>query len=383
MKQSWFENDDILTNILSRLPTKIVHRLKYVSKDWQNLTSNRSFIKHQLKRTEPVSGFFYQEIIKRIGDINEPIIYIPVGTENFKTWHTVLNFLPEKVFVLSSNSGLLCCRSILPSCRVSIYICNPLNKQWTSIKWSNCLSTRSSIALACDPIQNPIDVSTDFKLVAVSKGEDEQEPSFIFDVYSSKTGSWARSNERRQCDHKIKKNKGVFVEGILYWLTDGYQILAFDPQNELSWLVTAPLPTTHFSGVPETCIGESHGKLNYVMISEEGLQVWALEDHTASTWKLKTNISLDDLEQENPVVLYKILEKVANRVFKDMLAWFDPLAFKDGKLLVRVYLNIYLYDIGTRKLMKVLDDKQLGPNSLMDPVVLPYNMSLVPVEDQT
>ncbi|PIN17515.1 hypothetical protein CDL12_09826 [Handroanthus impetiginosus] len=387
MRRYWFANDDIPMNILSRLPSKTLNSLKYVSRGWQNLISDRSFIKSQSKNTEPVSGFFFQEIFQWADADNKSISYIPVDTENSNIWRSVLNFLPEKVVILSSNNGLLCCRSCLPTSQPMIYVCNPLNKQWTSLQWP-ILGRNSIIALAFDPIHDPIDVSTDFKLVAVSKmkvkekveeEEEEEEQSFFFDIYLSKTGSWIRSKEFCLCYHKITKNKGILVQGILYWLTDGNQILMFDPENELSCLVMAPLPGTHFSSIPDLCIGESLGKLCYVVISEYGLQLWVLEDYFASEWELKISLSLQDWEKENSSVLYNIWEKMAGRVYGHMLPWVDPLAFKDGTLLLRVSVNVYSYQLDTRMMKKLCEVADLGPKSMFSPIVVPYSMSLVPL----
>ncbi|KAI3454305.1 hypothetical protein Pfo_010968 [Paulownia fortunei] len=304
----------------------------------------------------------------------ESIIYIPVDVENVKVWRNVLNFLPESVVSLSLNNGLLCCRSCFPTSQPRIYVCNPLNKQWTSLQWPK-ISQNSSTALAFDPFRNTIDVSTDFKLLAVSHietGEDKY--CFFFDIYLSETGLWRRSKECHLCNRNLTKNKGVPVEGILYWLTDGYQILMFDPQNELFWLIMAPLPATGFSSIPEMCIGDSHSKLYYVIISEDGLQLWVLEDHFASLWQLQISISLDELENENSNVLYKISEKIAKTC---LLGW--TLAFKDGMLLLRVSANIYSYQFDTRKMRKLCGVSTLGPKSMFSPIVVPYTMSLVPL----
>ncbi|KAL6524600.1 hypothetical protein OROHE_016271 [Orobanche hederae] len=393
-RRFWFANNDLPIIILNRLPAKILHSLKYVSRDWFNLISDRTFIATQLKRAEPVSGFFFQEVFQWANDEStESITYIPCDSPNVALWRTVLDFLPEYVVILSLNNGLLCCRSCFPTPDPKIYICNPLNRQWTSLPWPNHnISQHSSISLSFDPFRNPIDISTHFKLVAVSgtiekededEDEDEDEANeyhFLFDIYSSETGSWKRSDELCISNHNLVKNKNVTVGGVSYWLTDGYQILMFDIRNELSWLVTVPLPPTEFISIPEMCIGEWQGKLCYVIVSENGLQLWVLEDHFASTWELRTNISLDLLEKENQYVVYKLSEKVKSRSCRETPAWMDPLSFKDGILLVRVSVNVYLYEFETRRMRKLCHVSSLGPKSMFSPIVVPYTMSLVPLD---
>ncbi|KAL3618430.1 hypothetical protein CASFOL_038751 [Castilleja foliolosa] len=397
MRRFWFANDDLPIVILSRLSAKTLHYLKYVSKRWFNLISDRSFIASQLKKTEPVSGFFFQEIFEWTDQEGiEPISYIPVDNQTVTVTRTVLDFLPDNVVILSLNNGLLCCRSCFPNSQPKIYVCNPLTKKFTSLHWPNCdITQHSSISLAFDPFQNPVDTSTHFKLVAVSVvkneivDEDEdgiennyEEYVFSFDIFSSETGSWRRSNEQCISNYNLTKNKkNAMVNEVSYWLTDGFQILMFDPRYDLSLLVTAPLPPTEFSSIPEMCIGESEGKLHYVIVSEDGLQLWALQDHFGSTWELRMAIALDVLERENPKMpLYTLSEKVSLRVYKEMPAWIDPLSFKDGVLLLRVSANVYMYRFETREMKKLCHVSTLGPKSMCSPIVLPYSMSLVPLD---
>lgn len=396
MKRRWFANDDIPTNILSRLTAKKLQNLKNVSKDWRNLVSDRSFISIQLLhgKREAVCGFFFQEIFQFTDDEgnDSTITYIPIDshTHTLEVKRFVLNFLPENVVIMSLNNGLLCCRSCFPISHPRVYVCNPLNRQYATVKCPDYMSQDSSIALVFDPSQNPIDKSTDFKLVALSKvemdeeGEDgddeeEEERPLLFDVYSSKTGLWTRSKEFCPCNFDLSKNKGVLVEGVLYWHTDACKILMFDPENEFSLLISCPLPMTQFDSVPETCIGESQGKLWYVIISEDGLQLWTLGDSITSQWDLSVSIPLDDFENENPVVGYKLSEKVKSRVSNDSVAWIEPLAFKDGMLLLRVSAVVYQFQFETRMLKRLCDVSSLGPKSMFSPIVVPYAMSLVPI----
>ncbi|KAK9266241.1 hypothetical protein L1049_000029 [Liquidambar formosana] len=407
MEELGFLNTDIPIDVLSRLPTKILLGLKCVSKGWNCLISDRSFIKVQLKKTEPVVGFFFQERFQWCNDDIKSYSYIPIGTEGTEVWHTIFDFLPEDVTVLASSNGLVCCRSCMPSPDPVIYVCNPSNKDWVSLKWDahdkrndlalafdpfedaidistnfkvDAHNKRISLALAFDPFQDPIDISTSFKVVRVRQMETDREDSyFSFEIYSSETGEWRKSKEICQYNRDLSKNNGIFIGGLLHWLTDGDQVLTFHVKNELSWLLSEPFPTTEFKSIPETCIGESEGRLHYVMISEDGLQVWVLEDYYESKWALKFSVTLEEMEEENPQLLYNICQRVGQRVAIDMTAWMDPLAFKDGLLFMRVSIKIYLYHIETRKMEELCTLSQLGTNSMFSPTVLPYTMSLVPL----
>ncbi|KAA8541493.1 hypothetical protein F0562_025456 [Nyssa sinensis] len=379
MKELWFASNEIPIDVLSRLPTKTLLGLKCVSKEWHHLISDRSFIRVQLKKTQPVSGFFFQQRFQWCNDDIESISYIPVKMEGARVQSTVLNFLPEGVVILAASNGLICCRSCFSSPHPVIYVCNPSNKELVCLQWPTP-NKHDSLALAFDPFRDPVDVSTNFEVVRVHQTLTGMEDSwFSFDIYSSKTGTWRRSKEICQCDHNLFKNKGISIGWVLYWLTDGDQVLMFDLEEELSWLVRVPILATEFNSIPEMCIGESEGQLHYVLISEDGLQLWVLEDYLESKWALKYFIALNDMEEENSELVCNIQQRVASRMTIDMIPWMDPLAFKDGLLLIRVSAKIFLYYFETRKMEELCSLSVLGSNSMFSPIVLPYSMSLVPL----
>ncbi|KAF4347590.1 hypothetical protein G4B88_009946 [Cannabis sativa] len=379
-------NNDVFFEVLSLLPTKTLFQLKCVSKAWNNLISDRSFIQSQLQRTKlSISGFIFQDKFPWLNKDIKTVTYIPVDEEDFQFKHKIFDFLPEDVVVLSSCHGLICCRSCFPTQDPTIYICNPLNKEMTKLSW-NSLGNDSIISLAFDPSQNSIDISTEFKLVTVEAfeigGEEEQEEKrcITFEIYSSRTKEWLKSREICQCNSNILNNKSIFVKGILYWQTDGDNILTFDLDKELSWLISVPIPATEFKTIPQTCIGECEGQLNYVMISEEGLHLWCLEDSFESEWTLKYWKSLEMMEKEFPKLFYNLRGRVMQDVSICDTPWMNPMAFNGGILLLRVSAKIYLYHFESGKMEVVCVAPKLGLSAMFQPILLPYSMSLVPLK---
>ncbi|KAH7529494.1 hypothetical protein FEM48_Zijuj05G0189900 [Ziziphus jujuba var. spinosa] len=375
-------NSDVYFDVLSRLPTKNLLGLKCVSRGWHCLISGRPFIQTQLLRTESgVLGFISQGKFQWFdGDI-ETMYYIPVETAGAAVRQIAFDFLVENVVVLASCNGLICCRSCLPSQCPSIYICNPLIKDWIRVEWM-APNTESSIGLAFDPSQNPIDTSTNFKVVQAQLCEtDEEEVRCIsFEIYSSQTRAWRKSNEICHCNDSMfqGRSQGIFIRGILHWLTDGDHIVTFNVDNELSWLVSIPVPDLVFKTTPQACIGESKGQLHYVMLSEEGLQVWCLEEYFESKWALDHSKSLKMIEAENTQFFCNLRELVIQKNCSDH-PWMCPLAFKDGILLMRVGAKIFLYNLLTSNFKGVCSVTQLGPACMFWPTVLPYSMSLIPL----
>ncbi|XP_019051907.1 PREDICTED: F-box protein At5g49610-like [Nelumbo nucifera] len=370
-------SDDIPIEVLSRLPAKTLLGLKCVSRGWHHLISDPAFIRVQIQRSkEAISGFFFQEKFHWCDADIETLSYIPIGREQAVVKHTVLDFLPEKVVIMDSSNGLICCRSCMPAPDPVIYVCNPSNKEWVTLKWAKPEKSKS-LALLFDPFCNPIDTPMNFKVISVHQIETDTDLYFSFKIYCSEKGAWRESKENCFCHYDLFKRKGVFAGGVLHWLTNGDQILTFNVENEQCQLINLPTSTIECNDLPEMCIGEAEGHLHYIMISTSGLQVWILEDYSGPKWVLKDSISLAMMEEENPQFLYNLLQRTAGRVTFDMIPWIEPLAFKDGLLLMRVSSRMYLYHLESRRMKELCSLTKLGPNSLVYPTVLPYSMSLI------
>ncbi|XP_028779050.1 F-box protein At5g07610-like [Neltuma alba] len=398
---------DSLFNVLSRVPVKILLGFRCVSEEWYNIISNnRSFIKVHLEETEPtLSGFIFQEKFRCSNEDIKTISYMNINSldrhHNEQSTrsksiihHKMFSFLPEDVVVLSSCNGLLCCRSccfLSSSTKTTLYVCNPTNKEWITLDCPD-YNKHESIVLTFDPYKDPIDVSTNFHVVRVkqfeieTENEDEEDEDkvelsqyFTFELYSSTTKLWKKSNEICHYDHGSIKKQGIYIGNVLYWLTDADHILTFNLDKELSLVISTPIPSGEFKAIPEACIGEWKGILCYVMITENGLHVWYLEDYYEAKWELKFWKSLEDIERENPKFFCNLKNHVLRRAGLHQNPWMDPLSFKDGVLLMKVFVHVYFYDIEKNLMAEACKFQDLSTNSLPCPIVLPYSMSLVPL----
>ncbi|KAF7807261.1 F-box protein [Senna tora] len=394
---------ELLFNILNRLPVKTLLRFKCVSKEWLEIISSRSFIKAQMEKTELIlSGFFFQEKFTWSSEDIKIINYMKIprfGHHDSVTSSEaiidrgILSFLPEQVVVLSSCNGLICCRSCFLQytykAETTLYVCNPTNKEYiclTCVDFKRC----ESIALAFDPSEDFKDKSTKFSLVKVkpipilndeNDDEDEEYGYFEFWIYSSETRLWVRSKELCKCENKWIKKQGIYSGGVLHWLTNGDEILTFNVGNERSWLISTPLPSNEFKTKTVACIGESKGILHYVMVSEHGLHVWCLEDYYEVKWELMFWKSLEEIEGDYLQFFFNLKRRVLMQEMTDgdVTPWMDPLAFKDGVLLIKVCGNLYLYDIEKNRMIQACNLQHLNAKNLPDPIVLPYCLSLVPL----
>ncbi|CAI8615871.1 unnamed protein product [Vicia faba] len=390
-------NSDIIDDILSRIPAKPLLGMKCISRRWQAIISNPSFIKSQLQKAELLlDGFIVQDGYMLSRQDVKTVTYIPVMSKNEDppvVHHKVFTFLPEQVVVLASCKGIVCCRSLLPSPNPSLYLCNPLIREWIQFNCPIQSHVTDSIALLYD-----FEPSR-FKLVRVKRcekevWEEEEEESqseseegsffFTFELYSSETKTWRKSQETCDCNHDLIKNKGVYIGGVLHWLTEGDKIITFNVEKELCLLISVPVPASQFRSVPEACIGEHEGKLHYVQVSENGLHVWyldSLEDYFDFKWILKHFKTLEDFEQEHPRRFLNLKKRVSERVIMDTNPWMSPLGFQDGKSLIKVSSELYIYDMKSDKTDHACSFRQLNPQSMSPSTVFPHSLTLVSLND--
>ncbi|KAM0824083.1 hypothetical protein ACQ4PT_070444 [Festuca glaucescens] len=131
--------DDLIVEILSRLPARSVHRLKCVSPSWRDLIADPV---HRKKLPHTLAGFLYNTYARvdpRFHDFHFADVSIGAATPIDPS----LRFLPRDkywyVAQLDACNGLLLCRSYMPSSPSakdddvveSRYIlCNPATERW-------------------------------------------------------------------------------------------------------------------------------------------------------------------------------------------------------------------------------------------------------------
>ncbi|PIA44539.1 hypothetical protein AQUCO_01700263v1 [Aquilegia coerulea] len=322
-------NDDIRIEVLSRVPVKSLLTSKCVSKRWQGIISETSFQRLHCRRTKPIiSGFFFQCLMR------------------------------------CNINGLICCRNFGIGAQF-VFICNPLKREFLQIKGPKGINGRRlrGLGFVFDPLCYSLDGTPSFKIVSVSK---KKGFVFSFHIYSSKVREWRLSEEiyYDDCDLSLG-GLGIFAGGVFYWLTGGNVVMAFDLEKGKSKCIDLTVPRIQRNeGLCEMCIGESEGCFYYILITDADLRVWALNRKIASG-----------------IVVGGLI----------LPTWIEPIAFKDGNLLVKlrcrfnyerggleVCTKIYLYnlDAGTMKELCVLEELGLPVGYLR---TIPYCMSFAPL----
>ncbi|XP_058202731.1 F-box/kelch-repeat protein At3g06240-like [Rhododendron vialii] len=217
--------EEILTDILSRLPVKPLCRFKCVSPSWNSLISDPYFVKTHLNRTDtlknPKHPYQNKIIISTCDNLysvrkSEKKNLYSVDLTNLNPTITKLDFptTARHAAVRSSCDGLLLASN---SDHSILFLLNPSTGE------RNKLPTRPPVL---DPVQMihgshsglGYDSSTDdYKVVIFTRYKTEFSPFFsILDVYSLKTNAWRRIKCLHYCP--MGNNGGVFLKGCIHGL---------------------------------------------------------------------------------------------------------------------------------------------------------------------
>ncbi|CAN1224827.1 F-box protein At3g08750 [Linum grandiflorum] len=368
-------NRDIYDMVLWKLEVRDLLQLKCVSRDLRTLISDRSFkLQHSLENQPKLSGFFFQPKSAWTTNIVSDVSYMSVEREVPKLLtSSTLNFIPKDFALICSCNGLVCCKTVSGINRLAIHVGNPVTREWIKLDWIGNEQV-IAIGMTFDPCVNIADGKANFKVVILSgvtdDDDDDELPSF--DIYSSETGNWKRSAETCATGSEFRDAKCVSVKGVLYWLSVEGEVLAFDVESEVAFVMSAPIPASEFELKPVTCIGESNGVLQYIMVESMGLLIWGLDGpFYEEKWSIGFRKSLDDMANEH----------AGFKLYIRVTVWTDLLAFRDGILMLRAGNNFFLYNTATGGMDRVANVLELGARSLSNPTVLPYSMSLVPLSE--
>uniref|UniRef100_A0ACD5WNW2 Uncharacterized protein n=1 Tax=Avena sativa TaxID=4498 RepID=A0ACD5WNW2_AVESA len=289
--------DDILADIISRVPYKSTCCCKCVSTRWRDLISHPDYRK---KMPQSLAGFFYESynsgrsprIARHFTNISgkgEPLI------------DSSLSFLPkyESIEVLDCRNGLLLCRCWKPTDPKTLdyMVCNPATKKWVVVpptKWS---SKAMVPRLGFDPAVSSHFHVFEFIDEEIIWGKDEEE---LYNyskgieelaIYSSKTGVWMHLSLGSSMFAIPMYSKGVFLNGVLHMSIFDTMVIAVDVEGSNWWTIDPPT-TLYCRDGPGDAIFQSQGSL-YFASSTAGpaLSVWVLEDYTTENWTLKDHVS--------------------------------------------------------------------------------------------
>lgn len=281
--------DEVILQILARLPVKSLFRFKSVCKSWYTLPSDKYF-----------TTLFNQVSVKNqllVAEVSDSSSLICV--DNLRGVSELsLGFLRDRVRIRGSCNGLLCCSSI-PEKGV-YYVCNPSTREYRKLPKSRERPvTRfypdgeaTLVGLACDLTRNKFNV-----VLAGYHRSFGQRPdgSFICLVFDSETNKWRKFvSALEECSFThMSLNQVVFVNGMLHWLMSGLRcILALDVEHDVWRKISLPDEIRCGDGGNRVYLLESDGFLSVIQLSDGWMKIWKMSEYETETWSVVDSISL-------------------------------------------------------------------------------------------
>ncbi|GAA0176215.1 hypothetical protein LIER_29248 [Lithospermum erythrorhizon] len=287
-----FFPDEVIQQILARLPIKSLFRIKCVCKSWYKLISDNYFV--QLYNNLSVKNpMLLVEVTESSSETRSSLICVDYlrGVSEFS-----LDFINDRVKVRASCNGLLCCSSI-PDKDV-YYVCNPMTKEFKLLPRSRERPiTRfypdgeaTLVGLACNLGTQKYNVV----LAGYHRSfGHRQERNFISSIYDSESNKW-RKFVTLQDDHftHMNRNQGVFIKNALHWLTGNYScILVLDLDCDIWRKIYLPFEVSCGIG-NRVYLLEYDGCLSIIQINEAWMNIWVMDSYEKEHWHLVDKVSL-------------------------------------------------------------------------------------------
>ncbi|KAH7541896.1 F-box protein At5g07610 [Ziziphus jujuba] len=375
-------NDDLLTEILVRLPIKLLLAFKSVSKRWLALISNPHFCRRRTPLYKPNCGLFSPPRYRIGAGTSTNLVYDYVNLSS-----PVQSRIPNKplrlsfttdpmggIKIMHSCNGLLLCSSHRgPDRWIKYYVYNPPTKHYTILPQLPVRSGgRRSImgfSLAFDPSKSPR-----YKVVCVRSLRSMQN-QLDFEIYSSEMGPWRLSSESffsPISTHNLHFNVSEFWNGAVPWITtwDNWEAaggLYFNVEKErLSQMPVPPLLVEDSE--------ENRNQRNFICFGEYGDHLHLLEIYNPPS----TYFNVYEMQTDYSGWFVKFRVDVAQVAERCILAVQDLYRFLLSNLICVVcsevdeqsYMVMHLpdaivkYYLKTNSLMKLcdIDDHYGGEN---------------------
>ncbi|KAK6156289.1 hypothetical protein DH2020_010537 [Rehmannia glutinosa] len=313
--------DDILMEILIRLPEKSIFRFMSVSKRWTNIITNPFFLKTLSRRRCRGGGrllaliernFFPVPWFKPLPRWPPPMNILPVIDDDHRT--SICKYVPKLLgyFINSSNGLILCGRH-----PYQYHVLNPVSRKWVMLPPPSPVALdgyeRKSVGLMCE--ENTSELVADYTVVIAAAHADDN--TMRIESYSSKTGKWVVKKLAADSLGLLKLCQPPEVaNGIFHWKSALHfgVIGVYDPRLDENHVQLLELPkdvVMNENFVSRTITRSPvDDALWYGFITRDNLQFFRLNGYNRSSgysstttipgteWVLMHSVSIDWLRKE-------------------------------------------------------------------------------------
>ncbi|XP_062192175.1 putative F-box protein At5g52610 [Phragmites australis] len=269
-------SDDLIADIILRLPVRSVARSMCVSKNWCATISD-DYLRHRLPLF--MSLVYFPDDPARG---KAPRFACAAGGGSRLLEDCGLGFFPflEGAVVCDACNGLLLFRS--PG-TPRFYVVDPVTRRWVALPRPSRDAQLSMLAF--DPFS-----SRSYHVINFTGW---RERGATVEVFSSETWAWTARDAEFGVPAGSLSGSMHFHDGAVY-------VLASDPDFLVRMDVADPELACTAVALPEPMDGDgrvahSGGRLHYVSSYGELLKVWALDDSSTRQWRLKHTVKVDDV----------------------------------------------------------------------------------------
>ncbi|XP_004305924.1 PREDICTED: F-box protein At5g07610-like [Fragaria vesca subsp. vesca] len=327
--------EDILIEILLRLPVRPLVRFKCVSKHWLFLISDPKFChRHMLKNPHPPISAFFSQMSSEFGFVplhfdHDPTSIRTRGNQNLiesARSCNPLNFVHSLhgIEIAQSCNGLfLCClqppRYSYPTTASTLvyYVLNPTTNKFTTLTPPAAAAATTDhprifgYGLAFDPSKSP-----HYKVVFLWFVNEPPGgcwyPYYHIEIYSSETRSWRLLDTSFDTHPDVFYNVGVYCNGAVHWVGSDGEMSYYHIDEERVGLVDGFTDSQgwNIGSIQYRYFRESHGggQLHLIDIHRKCYTKFQVLEtgKDYSGWSVKYNVDLDPLCTAYPHFLQNV-----------------------------------------------------------------------------
>ncbi|KAI8551347.1 hypothetical protein RHMOL_Rhmol06G0179000 [Rhododendron molle] len=286
---------DLLIDILTRLPAESLVRLTPVSKSWHSLITSPKFISQHLHLTasNPDND---RLLVRYRSDKPKQDHYSVVldGNDSFRQLKT-FDYPFDRVgySVVGSCNGLICLSDDQYCYRDNMFLWNPsIRKFFAMPRYNVTFKSHGPFAHCLGFGFDP--VTDDFKVVrVVQTGEDCDSIPPEVEIYTLKTGRWRYISEKALPLMIVERYRQAYVNGAAHWMAfhQGtlltcfhYTILSFNMSDEVFNEILVPDSITHEGSL--VVFKESLSLFQHcVNDNDQHYSVWMMKEYgVATSW---------------------------------------------------------------------------------------------------
>ncbi|TKW29099.1 hypothetical protein SEVIR_3G373600v4 [Setaria viridis] len=308
--------DDLLVEILARVPYRSLCRCRCVSKRWRALISHPD---HRARLPQTLAGIFYHGPVA-VGCGGSPEststsnCFASVPGTAPPLIHTSFSFLPdrerEELVLVDSCNGLILfrCYRFPDEGEFDYLVLNPATEKWVAVpitrRWSSKVQT---VHLGFDPA-----VSSHFHVFEFQVDIDDDDYDagdghvLGVKIYLSATGVWSHRQSGWSMEISFELDlKSVFLDGMLYVIARESVVGSVDVEGKTWRIINFPRSKdSRFYDTGGGFIDLSQGRLHLAndddMVGDK-LAIWVLEDKDNEQWTLKHTVRYKHLVRRKHV----------------------------------------------------------------------------------